>query len=170
MSCWSYITGVIRVSTPARTTEQAEYILKTVLNHLPQVTGSEKNMQIGISCSTSSSCSQDWDEFGERTNKLVGESFEIYPSFLLTIEGNLRDREVSETHREFVRWLCRLAKRIGVDDICVKISDHIIKEIIITNPTPYSAMYEIPPRWVEQIEGPKWWEEIERKKTVYTQA
>ena len=71
----------------------------------------------------------------------------------------------SKKHTEsFVRWLCRLAKRIGVDDVCVKISDHVRKEILITDPKPYSDMYEIPPRWVEQIEGPEWWNEIEKEK------
>ena len=44
----TYVAGVIRVSIPARTTEQAEYIVKTVLNHLPQITGAERNMQISI--------------------------------------------------------------------------------------------------------------------------
>ena len=80
------------------------------------------------------------------------------------MEGDLRDREVEDTHREFVRWLCRLAKRIGVDDVCVKISDHVRKEMLITDPKPYSDMYEIPPQWVEQIAGPEWWNEIEKEK------
>lgn len=164
MSWWTYVTGVIRVSTPARTTEQAEYIVKTVLNHLPQVTGSERNMRVSITPSTHEHESQDWDEFGERTRNLVNGSLDIYPAFMLTVEGDLRDREVEDTHREFVRWLCRLAKRIGVDDVCVKISNHVGKEILITDPKPYGEMYEIPPRWVERIVGPEWWNEIEKGK------
>ena len=164
MSRWTYVTGVIRVSTPARTTEQAEYIIKTALKHLPQVTGSEENMRFYLSPSFHEHESQGWDEFGEQTANLLDGNLEIYPSFLLTVEGDLRDRKVDETHREFIRWLCRLAKRVGVDDICVKITDHVKKEILIINPKPYSEMYEIPPRWVEQIEGPGWWNEIEKEK------
>ena len=168
MSWWTFVTGVIRVSTPARTTEQAEYIVKTVLNRLPQVTGSERNMRVSITPSLYEHESQDWDEFGKRTKNLVDGYLDIYPAFLLTVEGDLRDMKANETYREFVKWLCRLAKRIGVDDVCVKITDNFTKEIMITNPKPYSDMYEIPPRWVERIEGPKWWQEFEEPQ-IYRQ-
>ena len=163
MSMWTYITGVVRVSTPARTTEQAEYIVKNVLNHLPQVTGSEENMRVIISQSGHGRTSQGWDEFGHKTNNLIEGYLCIYDEFLLTVEGCLRDRRVKQTHREFIRWLCRMAKRISVDDICVKISDHVHEEILITDASPFTKMYEIPPRWVEQIAGSEWWKEIENE-------
>ena len=46
MSYWTYLNGTITVDCIGRTTEEAEYILKTVLNHLPRVTGSEGDMNV----------------------------------------------------------------------------------------------------------------------------
>lgn len=165
MSRWTFISGVIRVGTPARSTEQAEYIVKTVLNHLPQVTGSERNMCVTITPSAFYSASHDTDEFDEKTDNLKDGDFCIYTDYLLTVEGNLRDRLIQETHREFVRWLCRLSKRLGVDDICVKITDHRGREMLITDSRGFEVLYEIPPLWVEQIAGHRWWDKIRLDKT-----
>mgnify|MGYP007038472573 CR=1 FL=1 len=41
MSCWTEIRGTIKVEPFGRTQEEMEFILKTVLNHLPLVRGSE---------------------------------------------------------------------------------------------------------------------------------
>ena len=46
MSDWTYILGTITVMPIGRTTAEAKYILETVLEHLPQVTGTEGNMQV----------------------------------------------------------------------------------------------------------------------------
>ena len=158
MSWWTYVSGVIRVGTPARTTEQAEYIVKSVLNHQPRMTGSEGDMRIKVVPSLYIRSSQDWDEFGNTMEQLRYEHLEIQESYLIILEGNLRDKTVQETYREFIRWLCRLSKRLGVDDICVKISDHVYEEKLITNAHSFSEMYET--QWVERIAGKKWWEEI----------
>ena len=41
MSYWTHINGVIDVSPMGRTPAEQRYILETVLNHLPIVSGSE---------------------------------------------------------------------------------------------------------------------------------
>ena len=48
MSHWSYIQGVITVQPMGQTQPQKRYILETVLNHLPRVTGSEGDMDVYI--------------------------------------------------------------------------------------------------------------------------
>ena len=48
MSNWTYVSGTIKVDVMGRTQEEAEYILKTVIRHLPIVTGSETDMKIYI--------------------------------------------------------------------------------------------------------------------------
>jgi hypothetical protein len=40
MSWWTYINGMIKVSPMGRTQAEKTYILQTVLDHLPIVTGS----------------------------------------------------------------------------------------------------------------------------------
>lgn len=49
MSSWTYINGTITVRPMGRTQPEKRYILETVLNHLPRVTGSEGDMNIYIS-------------------------------------------------------------------------------------------------------------------------
>ena len=47
MSRWTYIDGVVKVSVfPGRTRAECRYILDTVLDHLPKVTGEERDMKI----------------------------------------------------------------------------------------------------------------------------
>lgn len=48
MSSWTYVRGSITVDVPGRTQPEIEYILKTVIDHLPLVTGSEENMFVNI--------------------------------------------------------------------------------------------------------------------------
>lgn len=46
MSCWTYISGIIEVDVPGRTQPEIEHILKTIIDHLPIVTGSDKREYI----------------------------------------------------------------------------------------------------------------------------
>ena len=48
MSWWTYINGTITVEPMGRTQAEKRYILETVLNHLPIVTGSERDMEVHI--------------------------------------------------------------------------------------------------------------------------
>lgn len=38
---WTYVQGLIELGAPGRTQAEKDYILQTVINHLPKVTGSE---------------------------------------------------------------------------------------------------------------------------------
>ena len=159
MSMWTYIIGTIRVSVPGRTSAETKYILEMILYHLPQVTGSENDMDISILLSDYSYISDDEDEFGNRTETVKCNGFRINTDYLLVLEGNLRDRTFDRTKRDFIKWLYRLAKRIEVGDICVKISDRTDHELGITDAVPFSEMYEMPPdnsMWIEKIGGKKW--------------
>ena len=46
MSNWTYVQGLIELDVPGRTQAEKNYILQTVIDHLPKVTGSEKSMNI----------------------------------------------------------------------------------------------------------------------------
>lgn len=174
MSHWTHVIGTIRVSPMGRTQPEKRYILDTVLAHLPIVTGSEVDMEVfvtqGGGCSSSCSC----DEFEMRTDKgkdwcyglRVNRNgrFDMDEDYLLTLIGNLRDREFEQTFKEFQKWLIRLAKRVIVDEICVKIYAEYGKEIIISDPKPYSDMWETPswgnpdiePNWCEYLMWKHW--------------
>lgn len=77
-------------------------------------------------------------------------------NFNIIIEGELRDRELSQTYRELVRWLCRLAKRLLVSDVSIKCCDND-KMLLLSDPQPFSEMSEVP-SWNSKSGGIAWWE------------
>lgn len=167
MSWWTYIHGAVKVSVPGRTQAEIQYILDTVLAHLPVVTGSERDMVVhAVRCdgyNSSSSC----DEFGMRTNNLVDDYgdrtrrrgwLQTQDQYLLVIEAHLRDRYFDETKQAFMKWLCRLSKRVWVDDVLVRIWDYS-KSWTIDDMKKFQDMEE-PPSWsFDNKDGePCWWE------------
>ena len=169
MSKWSYIKGIITVYPFGRCNNEKEYILKQVLNHLPKVTGSEEDMFVDIIPEHTYSMSSNADEYGNHSNLGVGyfDNFETKCIYHIILTGNFRDRTVYETNKEFQKWLCRLVKRIGIEDIFVRIYGNniitsegkhltveegyneecavkLFDEIILNDPKPYSQLYESP--------------------------
>lgn len=108
MSAWTYISGVLTVSPLGRTQEEIEYVLKTVIRHLPKVTGSERDMFVHVIKSNGANTYSNFDELGHPCD------FEYQDTYLLAIEANLRDRFIEQTKQEFFKWLTRLAKRVLV--------------------------------------------------------
>lgn len=133
MSFWTYIQGTITVRPMGRTQPEKRYILETVLNHLPRVTGSEGDMDVYIIQKNgyNSSCSR--DEFGEATNNLIDRHgnksrktgwLRTQDDYILVVSAALRDREFEETYREFMKWFVRLCKRVGCEDVLVEIKGY----------------------------------------------
>ena len=136
MSNWTYVMGQIIVAPMGRTQNEKEYILKTVLDHLPLVTGSEEDMQVYIYQDRLYDTASSHDEFGMMTDKAIhyngyrSRKMGMYRSssyYILSIKGELRDRTYEETVKEFIRWLSRLSKRCMVDDILVKVCGYSYK-------------------------------------------
>ena len=176
MSVWSYVQGTIEVSVPGRTQPEIDYILQTVLDHLPRVTGSERDMMVYAVRHQYAGRSCPRDEFGQHTNNLV----DIYGNksssrgwmntqdrYSLVLVGHFRDRMFEETHREFMKWLCRLSKRLQVVSVLVRIDGDFNMSLVIDAPSwdnPYCSMFEYPsygkddrePAWYEHLMWKKW--------------
>lgn len=160
MSVWAYVNGSIYVTAAGRTSAETRYILETVLDHLPRVSGSERDMKVFITSSDYCWGSQPWDEFGLQTDKANirhGIDMETNEKYILTLDGFLCDREFRETVREFMNWLCRLAKRVYINDLCVKVHDKCGNKLVLTDPDPFSAMAEAPSSMDWHGES-AWWE------------
>ena len=77
--------------------------------------------------------------------------------YILVVDGNLRDRKFAQTYREFIKWLVRLSKRLGVEEVLVEIKDHA-KYSLIQNRNqgndgkPFSETFEMV-SWVEKEES-----------------
>lgn len=161
MSWWTYVTGTVTVSPIGRTQAEKRYILDTVLNHLPKVTGSERDMNTYVIQKNgyNSSCSH--DEFGQYSNLGNGyrwnsghPSFEIQDKYMIVVDASLRDRKFEETLKEFNDWLCRLAKRISIEDILVRVKGYE-REYIFKERDPYEKMFEYP-SWCNKTGEPTW--------------
>ena len=170
MSWWSYVHGTIVVSPTGRTQAEKKYVLDTVLDHLPQVTGSERDMNVYVIQKNGYNSSSSCDEFGECTNNLIdyyGNKsrrrgwLQTQDEYILVVDGSLRDRKFGETFREFQKWLIRLAKRVSVKSVLVKINDYNKQTLIQDEYGYYWNLFEYPsgsrgnktdePAWYEYL-------------------
>ena len=150
MSYWTHIMGVIKIDTIGTTQPEKRYILETVLAHLPIVTGSEDDMYTFIIQSEIMNSTSSRDEFFQSTN-LAKDDYGNYDRngwfrttdyYYVGVYGNFRDRNFETTFKEFSKWLCRLAKREIVDDVCVHLTDEF-RDYYFTNENDvYRNMFE----------------------------
>ena len=172
MSYWTYINGIIKVDVPGRTQPEIEYILKTIIEHLPVVTGSEEDMEVYINKVNGYDGSSSTDEYQMETNNLTNKYgkkdrngwLNTQNKYLITINASLRDREFEQTFKEFIKWLCRLSKRITVKSILVKIQGYDKSYVI--NEDNYSAFTKMEemPSWCNNSTEPCWWEHLMWKR------
>lgn len=170
MSWWTYVHGTIVVSPTGRTQAEKRYILDTVLDHLPRVTGSERDMNVYVIQKNGHNSSSSHDEFGQRTNNLFDRYgyknrkhgwLQMQDEYILVVDGSLRDREFEETFRAFQKWLIRLSKRVTVKSVLVKINDYDKSKLIQDECGYYWSLFEYPygsrgnetgePAWYEYL-------------------
>lgn len=173
MSCWTYVDGVIEVRPAGRSQLEIKYVLDTVLEHLPRVTGSENDMSVFTLQESGYSESSSHDEF-HVPYKYRRDGFwaDVQRNYIIVVNGSLRDRVVEETYKEFQKWLCRLAKRVGVESVFVRIRGNSLKtksfykECVLNyseyDDNPYERMFESP-SWSsdndeDEYPEPAWWE------------
>lgn len=160
MSCWTKIRGYVEVEPFGRTQEEMEFILKTVLNHLPLVSGSEGRMNTHIIQAAGYDSSSNYDEFGFNTIKVRKDDFELQSTYFILLEGRLRDTTYDSLYKHFIKWLTRLAKRVYVDNVDVVFEDFMSNHRIEYNDLTYifdeySWFSEVPStNWVERIIPP----------------
>lgn len=160
MSHWTYVSGTIEVSPLGRMQAEERYILETILEHLPAVSGSEGNMKIHIVQQYGHDISSSCNEFGEnlwhRRDADHDGWMRMQSQYTLVLEGNLRDRQFDETKKELMNWLCRLAKRIEVEEILLRLKAYD-QQLLITDAQPFYEMFE-PPSWYahNQSGEPAW--------------
>lgn len=155
MSQWTHIFGIIKVEPLGRTQAEKTYLLQTVLEHLPVVSGSEEDLEVIINQEHGYDSSSSVDELGYRTNNLRNRHgkrsredgfLRTQDSYLLTLSGHFRDRSFEMTYRSFINWLCRLSKRVIVGKIIVEVVDDCGKCSLIREDSQsiYRDMFERP--------------------------
>lgn len=171
MSYWTHILGVLEVHPVGRTQHEMTYILNTVLDHLPLVTGSEGDMEWFVNINPHANSFSSHDEFEQRTNNLVDDYGDHDANsgwlrrsdrYYITVFGSLRDRMFRETFTELQKWLVRLSKRVMVYSVNIELTANDRKEpyyiqySAAEERNPYYEMFE-DPSWVTEGE-PAWYE------------
>ena len=71
MSAWTYVHGMLEVDTFAQTSAEAIFKVQTVIDHLPQITGSEGPARFTVVPRLGHNTSFNCDELEHRSNLLV---------------------------------------------------------------------------------------------------
>lgn len=139
MSYWTYVIGAIEVDAWGDTNIEKEYNLKTVLSHLPIVTGSERDMKVFINMgSVRSSCN--FDERGNSRTEQLKRNRNECNSYIITLQGSLRDSYFDETLRELTKFLTRLGKYVFTRDISVIVHSDMGESYIFNDPNLLNNM------------------------------
>lgn len=148
MSHWSHIRGTIEIDTFARSTPEALYIAEMAVRHLPRISGSERNAAWYVNLKAGHCASSNVDEFNQQSNLYDDphyKSFETQTLVILTLNGDLRDRDAAATLKETTKAIKRLAAKVWVKDCLIAITDSSDNTHVIHNP-----------EYLQQIEISDW--------------
>ena len=146
MSSWTYVQGLIELDVPGRTQAEKNYILQTVIDHLPKVTGSEKSMNIYTIQTDGYDSWQNFDEFYNRV-----EDFKTQSRYFLVLDGNLRDRYYEDIFKELNKFLNRLGKRLMVDSVYVRLYNYERSHIFTNKNNCYGNMFDSEDPWYNYL-------------------
>lgn len=132
MSKWTHVRGVIIVDSFGRSDAESIYIVQTVVNNLPLITGSERNVEYHINLLNRPTSYSETDEFGRNSN--LSKWFETRTNAIISMFGELRDRTFNITTKEVVNTLNRLSKRLIVNDCLISVCDDTGNSYMINNP------------------------------------
>ena len=154
MSYWTYVHGAIEVKPFGRTQHEMEYVLKTILDHLPHVTGSEGGMNVYVVPMAGHSSSCTYDEFGVHGMYSSRGDYHGWirqqSRYKLVVDGSLRDRRFEQTLCEFIKWITRLAKRCVVQDVLVRIEGYD-KKFVLDDDERFYEMFEWDDQWCDYL-------------------
>lgn len=111
---WTDVHGLLQVSVPGRTQKEKEYILDSVLRHLPVIAESEGPCYVHFIKGGGYNWSNNFDEFDDYSNLTPNNGLQCQDNYYIVLEGNLRDRYVWFTLKEVSRFLNRLFSRLFV--------------------------------------------------------
>lgn len=118
MSMWTNVYGAIKVYCTEPNFEELQ--IKTVIESLPEITGSEENAEIKYIR---------LDQIAD-SYYIDGNRIKEYPYYMVVISGALRDKYAEETITEVKDFLTILGQRISIIGGFVKISDYSEKVIL----------------------------------------
>ena len=157
MSWWTSVHGIVTVEVPGNDQRVKDFIVGEVVDHLPRVTGSEGDMHIEIVRRDGFNGSSTGDGFGMASNLgRRGRWFDTQDCYDLVLDGALRDRRREQTLREFSAFMSRLASRLRIGNILVRVSNCYDWEHVFSDAAPWRRMYR-PPFDYDGVCGARHW-------------
>lgn len=146
MSFWTHVFGTVKVEPLGYSEHAREFVLRTVLDHLPPVIGSEGDMRVDVVPDDDKTFWSSSDEFGQSRRpgpgrrRMAGQSV----AYFLVLHGNLRDRMFPQTKQDLDAWLGTLARRVRVREIMVRVTSDMGDCVTYEDALPYYEMFEEP--------------------------
>lgn len=159
MSIWDYVYGTITVAPIGRSQEEKDYVLKTILNHLPIKDYADGHMNVYMNVKNGYDSSSSHNELGQccyyQQDRYNGSSYQMQEEYLLTVDGAFRYETFDDTYRFFIKWLTRLAKRVSIYNILIQVQGyrHNIEKDTYTFEGKVINDYE---PWFNMVEYPDW--------------
>lgn len=111
---WTYVQGLIKLGAPGRTQAEKDYIFAN-----GNQSSSKGDMDIHIVRAYGHNMWSNRDEFHN-----LARGFKTQSRYFLVLDGHLRDRRYEETFKELNKFLNRLAKRLNVHLVYVRLNDY----------------------------------------------
>lgn len=123
MSRWTHITSCMSVDTCIENRKRVKKSIIDYINNAPKITGSEKDADIYITLQRDYNVSS-W----KQNNK--GEFIKYQTCIIISIQGDLRDKDGETTKEEFINFLNYIKKEYIVRDYSINIEDEFEDETI----------------------------------------
>ena len=123
MSRWTHITSCMSVDTCIENTKRVKKSIIDYINKAPKITGSEGDAEIYVTLQRGHNVSS-W----KRNSK--NEFIEYQTCIVISIQGDLRDKDGETTKTEFINFLNYIKKEYIVRDYSINIEDEWTDESI----------------------------------------
>lgn len=123
MSRWTHITSCMSVDTCIENRKRIKKSIIDYINKAPKITGSEKDADIYITLQRGYNVSS-WKQ--NRKHDFI----EYQTCIIISIQGDLRDKDGETTKEEFINFLNYIEKEYVVRDYSINIEDEWKDECI----------------------------------------
>lgn len=121
MSQWTHITACLSVDTCIENKKHIKKRIIDYINKAPKITGSEEDAEVYVNLQRGYNIST-WKKFGDDAHR--------QSCIIISIQGDLRDKDGETTREEFVAFLNYIRKEYIIRDYSINIEDELKDESI----------------------------------------
>lgn len=123
MSRWTHITSCMSVDTFEENRKRIKKSIINYINNAPKITGSEADAEVYITLQRGYNVSS-WKRDKH------GDYIQYQTCIIISIQGDLRDKDGETTKEEFIDFLNYIEKEYMIRDYSINIEDEWIDESI----------------------------------------